>query len=1336
MVIRTTFAEADEVMAPILGRTLTSYIFAESDPSSLAKAEEALKDTTITQPAVLTANVAILRLLAQYGFKPDMVAGHSLGEYAALVAAGVLSFPHALEVVSNRGRAMAKVSLDDNGCMAAVSAPLEEVDRIIKSIDGYVVIANINSPLQSVIGGTTAAIDAALAAFDAAGFQGVKIPVSHAFHTRIVAPASQPLRETIARMDIHPARIPVVANVTGQFYPESTNEILDILAQQVASPVQFVSCMDTLYTNGGRIFVEAGPKRVLTALAVDNLKEHLDVTILATNHPRKGGPTSLNEALAGLLAAGIVPQFEDTTGDDGYSRVEPDKIQAEILPQKTNQPIEIQSLQITPEPIAAQRSEAGPSNDAIKDFILAEVTDKTGYPQEMLDLDLDLEGDLGIDTVKQAELFVTLREHYDVPRPDDLRLSDYNTLAKVLSFFSQATADRQKPAAESPTSHGQGNSAEAAPAEVQSDRSNELAHQPLQSEVSPSKVISRRIPFPKLQPHLDFCQETGVKLEEGTRVIVVKDRGRLGDALAQRLKDRKTEVLILDGNNTQNLQDQIASLAGDDRIDGIYFLPSFDPEPFMSDLAPDEWQSELNRRVVLLYTLLHDLPGKPFLICATAFGGLHGFGDQASRAVLSAGTRGFAKAVSRERSSSLIKVIDFEADADLVKAAASLVAETLSGPGDVEIGYHSGLRFAIELKEETLPAMNEISLPKDSIYLVSGGTGGITGPVVLDLARAAGGTFYLMGRTPLPDRSDPLLGRVVGNRDGLRKEWLRKPEDGSSKPTPAVVEARLARLERAAATYEIIHQLEDIGSKVHYLACDMTDFEAVRQAVKTIYSAEGRVDVLIHAAGYESSRKLDNKPLEEVQLTLGVKATGFYYLIKALEEQHCMPEMVVGFASVAGRFGNLGQTDYSAASDLLSRQITSLTIRYPEMTAVCLDWGPWADVGMASRGHIPSLMKMAGVDLLLPDKAAPHVRLELQSSSRGEVVLAGSMGSEEAKQLLNHSVDVDKIKQLLPAGGRSQLLGQLVEYQGMDGITLEVELDPKSEPFLYDHALNGIPILPGVIGVLGFITIGNFAASLCDPHRFPYQVKHLENVYFQVPVKFYRDQPRRLTWKVKVYGDSDGLVVWATLESDLVKHNGNKEHLHHFSGQVFLQPPGQGKKPSGTIEPPYWTSENALLAEDIYRLYFHGPSFQVLEGVTCSGDSFTGKLHENRPAMGADLNANLTLPALLELFMQTAAAWQIGKTGALGLPSELGKVIIYEQEICDAKDDGKTGSIVPPIFAHVTPVSTDKEMLSFDGQIVDSRGQILLQVETFRSASLPYTAEDSLQRPFQILVGK
>ena len=271
-VVAETFRQADEIMQPLLGKPLTAYIFVEGDEASLEAAEQALKDTTITQPAVLTANIAITRLLAARGFTPQMMIGHSLGEYAALVTSGALSFKEALEVVSARGHAMAALKVEDNGCMAAVSAPIAQVEEILSTVDGYVVLANVNSPVQSVIGGNTAAVETAIEAFKAAGLQAVKIPVSHAFHTHIVAPASETLRQMIERTNLKVPELLVAANVTGEVYPQDRAEMVDMLADHIASPVQFVKGINTLYDNGARIFVEAGPKRVLNSLANDILK--------------------------------------------------------------------------------------------------------------------------------------------------------------------------------------------------------------------------------------------------------------------------------------------------------------------------------------------------------------------------------------------------------------------------------------------------------------------------------------------------------------------------------------------------------------------------------------------------------------------------------------------------------------------------------------------------------------------------------------------------------------------------------------------------------------------------------------------------------------------------------------------------------------------------------------------------------------------------------------------------------------------------------------------------------------------------------------------------------
>jgi len=308
-IIGQTFAEADRIMTPMLGKPLSEFVFVDkADPVALAESEESLRQTEITQPAVLTADIAMTQLLAAYGIYPDMTMGHSMGEYAALVASGGLSFEDGLDAVSARGRGMARVAVTDKGKMAAVFAPIAEVERILKTVNGYVVIANVNSNTQSVIGGASDAVQQASQIFLQAGYEVRELSVSHAFHTSIVAGASEPLIEMMGRLGLQSPRIPIVANVTGEFYPTGSGvvpQMIDLLGKQVAAPVQFIKGLHTLYDAGARVFVEVGPKKALQGFAEDVLGSDPDVFSLFTNHPKLDDLTAFNQALCGLYAAGL-----------------------------------------------------------------------------------------------------------------------------------------------------------------------------------------------------------------------------------------------------------------------------------------------------------------------------------------------------------------------------------------------------------------------------------------------------------------------------------------------------------------------------------------------------------------------------------------------------------------------------------------------------------------------------------------------------------------------------------------------------------------------------------------------------------------------------------------------------------------------------------------------------------------------------------------------------------------------------------------------------------------------------------------------------------------------
>ncbi|MBT5727218.1 MAG: acyltransferase domain-containing protein, partial [Euryarchaeota archaeon] len=313
--VQQVWAQADQTMTEVLdGETLSSFVLRSNlSKEEQVEAEHKLKQTEYTQPAMLTADLAIERALNDHGLHPDMVAGHSLGEYAALMASGILDMDGALRAAAARGTEMGAVEIDDKGLMASVSAPYSEVEAIINAIDGYVIAANKNSPKMTVIAGETAPVKEAMAAFEAKGFQSMPLATSHAFHSRIVAPANEPLRRFLESLEIRWPSIPITANVDGEFYPMNPSDsedldaskeaVLSKLALQMASAVEWTTQIQTMYDAGARAFVEVGPKRALSMFAAQILEDQPHLPVM-TNHPKQGGIASFLAALATMALAG------------------------------------------------------------------------------------------------------------------------------------------------------------------------------------------------------------------------------------------------------------------------------------------------------------------------------------------------------------------------------------------------------------------------------------------------------------------------------------------------------------------------------------------------------------------------------------------------------------------------------------------------------------------------------------------------------------------------------------------------------------------------------------------------------------------------------------------------------------------------------------------------------------------------------------------------------------------------------------------------------------------------------------------------------------------------
>ena len=253
-VAQARFKQAED----ILGFDIASVMF-EGTP-------EQLKETKVTQPAIFLHSVILAECLGD-AFEPSMVAGHSLGEFSALVAAGSLSFEDGLRLVSARANAMQEACERQASTMAAVlGLDNDVVEQICKATEGTVVAANYNCPGQLVVSGEVPAVEAACEAFTEAGARrAILLPVGGAFHSPLMEPAREKLAKAIADADIQPPRCPIYQNVSAE--PTSDPELIRTqLVAQLTAPVRWTQTMEAMMADGASEMTEVGPGKVLQGL--------------------------------------------------------------------------------------------------------------------------------------------------------------------------------------------------------------------------------------------------------------------------------------------------------------------------------------------------------------------------------------------------------------------------------------------------------------------------------------------------------------------------------------------------------------------------------------------------------------------------------------------------------------------------------------------------------------------------------------------------------------------------------------------------------------------------------------------------------------------------------------------------------------------------------------------------------------------------------------------------------------------------------------------------------------------------------------------------------------
>ncbi|MEW6426947.1 MAG: SDR family NAD(P)-dependent oxidoreductase [Thermodesulfobacteriota bacterium] len=1310
------FGRSDRLLADRLPAPLSSFIYPPSVYSEQEEKEQgrALSRTTVAQPAMGTADLAMLHLLDRLGVRPEMAGGHSYGEYVALCAAGVIDEEGLILLSEARARCILEAAPEDPGTMAAVEGAVSRVEEELSSMN-EVWVANVNAPDQVVITGKTAAVEEAVARFDRAGIRARRIAVSCAFHSPLMQPACATLTAHLAALALQAPALPVYSNVSGAPYPEDGSAIRDSLTSHLVSRVRFVEQIERMYADGARIFVECGPGRVLSGLVGKILADRPHAAVITCQRGRNTF-TQLHFALAELIACGVAVDREllfagrqvakvdgtaqklpasawlvngsrvrPAASDPGSGRIAPyvfaGRAEGDTLPEgfavaaqpqaspadatmlgfqrlmrkfldtqqevmgrylgaagrKEQRPVTAESSPLPAVEISDSAGSPAKNIDA-SSSLLAIAAERTGYPVEMLDLDSDMEADLGIDSIKRVEIlgsFLRTLDREILEEPQRVEMEKARTLRRIITVV-ESLPER----AGSPTTVAK---PEEQPPKPGGKEASAAAVLPLPRCL----VVAETLPLPA----------SVIPFAEGHCLVVTGDSGGIAEELADRCAGQGIPVVVLRAGSSEQKAgwhayplpaDEEQALALADRIraahgpvGGFVHLSSLGKNEPFADMATATWHRRLADEFLPLFFLLQTFAGdlrsagNGVVATVSAMGGRFGLED-ADRSDFFPGQgalAGFVKTLALEWPEVRCRAIDLALAEGRPQEMAAILHGELFAAGDrVEIGRDGDRRFGVGGRVAILAdgQGGETLQPDCSwVAVITGGARGITARVALELARRFQLTLILAGRSPLPVEEEIATASLAGANE-IRKALIAKAHGEGRQVTVAEVEDSCKRLLAGREIRTAIRAMEAAGSRVIYEQLDVSDGDRFAALLADVHRRHGRLDLIVHGAGIIEDKLFVDKGWESFARVFFTKADSAFTLAHLPEGVD--PACIVFFASVAGTFGNRGQCDYAAANEVMNKLALWLQHRCRgRMLAV--NWGPWAGSGMASA-EVQQQFVNRGVGLVDQDAGAAAFIRELQHGRRGEVeILLG---------------DGPWVGAAIRAAQPMLRDCPLPIYSG-EGQLLSLTLAPGRHRYLVDHCLDGKPVLPAAAAV----EIMAEAAAGCAPGltlQSVREVRVLKGIVIDGAGKEVR---------VTVQGvDPTDAGTSLSLRLSIREPGGGRLF---YSGRALF---GDGRPAVPAVpELPDLEPLPVPIAAAYGQWLFHGPLFQCIthiEGINAMGMRARMTASEPAACLRDAAGSWLLDPVLVDGGLQLALLWARHQQGLTVLPSAIAAVHLYD----------------------------------------------------------------------------
>jgi malonyl CoA-acyl carrier protein transacylase len=916
------------------------------------------------------------------------------------------------------------------------------------------------------------------------------------------------------------------------------------------------------------------------------------------------------------------------------------------------------------------------------------IAEQTGYTTDMLDADLDLEADLGIDTVKQVEIFAKVSAKFGLKVPEDLKLRDLNTAAKLAQYIAGRldTGKGDTPAA----APKNGKATPAAP--VKTTGNSPAPADPL----SPVKrmvmgIKETQIPEPKANP---FSNKT---------FVVTLDSHGFADKAIKAIKAKKGKVVTIgakgkadiafDLGDSQNLEAGLKQLnTRHKKINGLLHFAHLDH--YFADKAMDE--TEVNTAVTSMFVLIKGLYDKldqeGSLIASLGFDSIvFPYGKDCGRIHPSfAGLSGLLKTVTKEMANTRVKIVDFAAKphaTDAKKTIDTFINELSSDCDRCEVGYRDDKRYVLTMDQQ-VPETTEPMIEKGSTLLVTGGARGITFEILKQVVNTHGTDLVILGSSDIFGMDDAFLAKDLDQAGIMALVKKEMP-----KGRPLEIRKRVDRIVNMRESAANIDALRSLGAKVDYHTADVTDTDAVKQAVAEHDTIHG----VIHAAGLEMSQFIPKKELNAFQRVVDVKVKGMLNLLSAMESREY--GFFCTFSSVTARFGNEGQADYTAANDLIAKMTLRQQQLFPQRNFKVYDWTAWSGAGMATNPTVVTVLKERGLEFLPLDQGIGFFMADLLDRSEAEVIISG----------LDYNFDRDGLLDE-PNNPAFPFLDDMVSKDNTR-IEFRRTLDLKRDLFLLDHAMEDVPVF---LGATGIETLAEAATALAGDKEV---LTELSDFSIPYGIKILKGRPKEL--EVTGNRKADGLFD-CTITSRFKNPKGvvmGDPTLHYQGTLKFQETPLANKR----VELPAFSpvKVDGKLEEIVYhprRLFMDG-LFNTITDVNSFDETTlvtTVKDASTKEFFTGVTEPNLQSPVVLvDAMFQTGGLFEFFTSSQTVLPYDIKTMKFYQKPKKDQE-----------YYCLTKKSGSDKETNTYQLQLVDKEGNLYIEVIDFKMVKLNKLAQE------------